>query len=395
MKKNFLIILLCAGLLVDCTEKKPTGPRLENMEYCVAQANKTLALIPEPDVVPRNVDNGDDDWRFVKYGDWTSGFWPGILWYLYEGTGDEKWKTEADKATRILTPLSQKPAHDHDLGFQVFNSFGNGYRLTNNADYKAAVLRTADTLATLFHPKVGTILSWPGAYKDKASHNTIVDNLMNLELLFWASKNGGTKSLYDVAVTHATTTMKNHFREDGSSYHVVLYDTATGQKIKGVAAQGYADESMWARGQAWAIYGYTMIYRETQDSTFLEFAQKITDIYLKRLPEDLIPYWDFDAPEIPNEPRDAAAASITASALLELANYVAPEKGEVYRTKAKGMIDKLSSDDYRSNDTNTAFLLHATGHRPQGTEVDASIIYADYYYLEALLRLKKLSVSNG
>src|SRR5690606_14991259 len=192
----------------------------ENIAYCAEQATKTLALIPNDSVVPRNVDHGNSTWRFVKYGDWTSGFWPGILWYLYEATGDEKWKVQADTYTRILTPLSLRDAGDHDLGFQVFNSFGNGYRLTNNPEYKEVVLRTADTLATLFHPKVGTILSWPGAYRDKASHNTIVDNMMNLELLFWASKNGGTKSLYDVAVKHAETTMENHFRDDYSAYHV-------------------------------------------------------------------------------------------------------------------------------------------------------------------------------
>jgi unsaturated chondroitin disaccharide hydrolase len=175
----------------------------------------------------------------------------------------------------------------------------------------------------------------------------------------------------------------------------VLYDTATGKKVKGIAAQGYADESMWARGQAWAIYGYTMVYRETQDSTFLRFAEKITDIYLKRLPADLIPYWDFDAPGIPNEPRDAAAASITASALLELAGYVDTVKGEEYRKKAKAMIEELSTDNYRANDVNSAFLLHATGHKPGDSEVDASLIYADYYYIEALLRLKKLDVQEA
>jgi unsaturated chondroitin disaccharide hydrolase len=388
--KKLVILILGVLIFSHCAEKKVQGPRLANIEYCEAQAEKTLELIPNDHVVPRNVDNGDDDWRFVEYSDWTSGFWPGILWYLYEATGKEKWKIEADKATRILMPLSTSPAHDHDLGFQVFNSFGNGFRLTGNPEYKAAVLRTADTLATLFQPKVGTILSWPGAYKDKASHNTIVDNMMNLELLFWASKNGGAKSLYDIAVTHATTTMNNHFRPDGSSYHVVLYDTITGKKIKGLAAQGFADESMWARGQAWAIYGYTMVYRETRDSTFLKFAEKITDIYMKRLPDDLIPYWDFDAPEIPNEPRDAAAAAIAASALLELSEYVEPVKGDDYRKKAKAMIEELSTDNYRANDTNSAFLLHATGHKPGNSEVDASLIYADYYYLEALLRQKKL-----
>ncbi|HYF69285.1 MAG TPA: glycoside hydrolase family 88 protein [Ohtaekwangia sp.] len=389
MKRNvtsFVVGLMAVALVFQCSKNKKADVS-SDIAYCAAQAEKTLEQLPDDDVLPRNIDQDKSTWRFVEAGDWTSGFWPGILWYLYEGTGDEKWKTQADKATRKLTSLSQQAAHDHDLGFQIFNSFGNGYRLTGNEEYKEVILRTADSLATLFHPKVGTILSWPGAYKEKASHNTIVDNMMNLELLFWASKNGGTKSLYDVAVKHAETTMKNHFRNDYSAYHVVLYDTASGARVAGITAQGYADESMWARGQAWAIYGFTMVYRETKDKKFLEFAEKITDVYLNRLPEDLVPYWDFDAPKIPNEPRDAAAAAITASALLELSDYVSKDKGTEYRHKAKAMIETLSGEAYRSNDKNPAFLLHVTGHKPDNSEVDASIIYADYYYIEALIRL--------
>jgi len=221
-------------------------------------------------------------------------------------------------------------------------------------------------------------------------HNTIMDNMINLELLFWASKNGGGKRLYDIAVSHATTTMKNHFRPDYSSYHVVVYDTATGKKIKGITHQGYSDNSMWARGQSWAIYGYTMVYRETKDERFLDFAQKVTDVYLERLPKDLIPYWDFDDPSIPNAPRDASVACVVASALLELSRFVKDEsKTKLYQEKAEAMLKELSAH-YQSRDVNNAFLLHSTGHKPAGSEIDASIIYADYYYIEALLREKKL-----
>ncbi len=228
--------------------------------------------------------------------------------------------------------------------------------------------------------------------KDKNGlHNTIIDNMMNLELLFWASKNGGPHSLYDIAVRHAETTMKNDFRPDFSTYHAILYNDSTGVRIKGQTHQGYADESMWARGQAWAIYGYTMTYRETRDPKFLEAAQKAANLYLKRLPEDMIPYWDFDAPNIPNEPKDASAAAITASALLELSTLVS-DKGiaKNYYEKAVKILAALSSEKYQSRGKNSAFLLHCTGHKPAGTEIDASMIYGDYYYLEALLRLEKM-----
>lgn len=266
----------------------------KQLEYCAVQASKTLKIIPDDGTLPRAVLNGSKEWRFITYKDWTSGFWPGELWYLYEATGDKKWETAADKFSRFLTPLSVSKANDHDLGFQIFNSFGNGYRLTKNKEYKDIILKTADTLATLFNPKVGTILSWPHHKSD--GHNTIIDNMMNLELLFWASKNGENKKLYDIAVKHAETTMQNHFRPDFSSYHVLIYNYETGEKIKGITAQGYRDDSMWARGQAWAIYGFTMVYRETREERFLDFAHKLARVYLDRLTtEDLIPYWDFNA----------------------------------------------------------------------------------------------------
>jgi unsaturated chondroitin disaccharide hydrolase len=361
----------------------------KQFDYCAAQASKTLTEIPDNGTLPRSIPTGSKDWKFIDYKDWTSGFWPGELWYLYEVTGDTKWKIQADKFSRYLTPLSVSKANDHDLGFQIFCSFGNGYRLTKNKEYKDIILKTADTLATLYNPKVGTILSWP--HNKYGGHNTIIDNMMNLELLFWASKNGGNKSLYPIAVKHAETTMNNHFRPDYTSYHVLVYDLETGKKTKGMTAQGYSDNSMWARGQAWAIYGFTMVYRETEEKRFLEFAHKLARVYLDRLTtEDLIPYWDFDAPGIPNEPRDASAAAIVASGLLELSTYTNDKNlKEEYRGKAKKMIVALS-DHYQSRDINSSFLLHATGHKPAGSEIDCSINYADYYYLEALLRLQKL-----
>lgn len=388
-----LSILSLIIVLAGCGSAKLINKK--HFNYLENQASITLQTIPSSrdSILPRNVNKGRTTWRYVPYQDWTSGFWPGTLWYLYEATKAEKWKAEADRFSRVLTPLSMMPAIDHDLGFMIFNSFGNGYRLTGNPEYKSIILRTADTLATLFNPNVGTILSWPRPVPNMEwpQHNTIMDNMINLELLFWASKNGGSQKLYDIAVKHAETTMKNQFRPDFTSYHVVVYDKNTGRKIKAVTHQGYGDETMWARGQSWAIYGYTMCYRETKNPAFLDFAQKVSDVYLEKLPSDLIPYWDFNDPDIPNAPRDASAAAVTASALLELSTLV-PDKSKalMYRTKAEKMLEELSSDRYLSKDKNSAFLLHSTGHKPNNSEVDASIIYADYYYIEALIRLKKL-----
>ncbi|MFC0772140.1 glycoside hydrolase family 88 protein [Terrimonas alba] len=392
--RSFFIILLLWISFASCKTDSPQPGVNREIEYCLAQASKTTGTLKDSSLIPRSIANGKTEWRFVNYRDWTSGFWPGILWYAYEYSKDDKWKKEAARFSSVLKPLVDSAAIDHDLGFQVFCSIGNGYRLTNDSSYKTILLRAADTLSKLYNPKVGTILSWPREVPGvdwPLRHNTIMDNMINLELLFWAAKNGGSKSLYDIAVKHAETTMQNHFRDDHSSYHVVVYDTATGKKIKGITHQGYNDSSMWARGQSWAIYGYTMVYRETKDPKFLDFAQKVTDVYLKNLPGDLIPYWDFNDPATPNVPKDASAASVVASALLELSTFVADKmKSEEYRSKAEKMLATLSSDEYQSRNVNNAFLLHSTGHKPNGGEIDVSIIYADYYYIEALLRLKKL-----
>ncbi len=392
--RSFFIILLILTSFASCKSDSSSLDVNKEIEYCIAQASKTVNTLKDSSQIPRSIANGKTEWRFVGYRDWTSGFWPGILWYAYEYSKDDKWKKEAARFSSVLKPLVDSAAIDHDLGFQVFCSIGNGYRLTSASNYKSILLRAADTLAKLYNPKVGTILSWPREVPGvdwPLRHNTIMDNMINLELLLWASKNGGSKNLYDIAVKHAETTMQNHFRPDYTSYHAVVYDTSTGAKIKGITHQGYSDSSMWARGQSWAIYGYTMMYRETKDKKFLDFAQKVTDVYLKNLPDDLIPYWDFNDPTIPNAPKDASAACVVASALLELSTLVQNKiKAGEYRNNAEKMLAILSSEKYQSRNTNNAFLLHNTGHKPNGGEIDASIIYADYYYIEALLRLKKL-----
>lgn len=372
----------------------------EAIQYCNSQVHRSLRNLcndsTDYSMFPRNIQGNDSTWACRKGtpDEWCSGFWPGVLWYDYELTGDTLVRQMADRYTEELAYLSERPVFDHDLGFLMICSYGNGYRLTADSTYRRVLLNSADSLATLYNPHVGTLLSWPRNVEMFGGHNTIMDNMINLEMLFWASKHGGDKYLYDIAVKHAETTMEHHFRPDGTCYHVAVYDPEDGHFIKGVTHQGYSDSSTWARGQAWAVYGYTMVYRETRDKRFLDFACKVTDAYLSRLPEDKVPYWDFDDPAIPHAPRDASAAGVVASALLELQGYVGGEKGAEYRRNAVEMLASLNSPAYRSGSKRCSFLDHSTGHHPAGSEIDASIIYADYYYIEALARLKKLE-KNG
>ena len=403
MKK---IVVGLAVVLGFCTcAHQPSGTLDVNkaLDYCAKQTQRTLTELKTDSgidytMMPRNIMADEQHWncRKATKEEWCAGFWPGVLWYDYEYTKDKQVLEEAKNFTHSLKFLSHIPAYDHDLGFLVFCSYGNGYRLTKNPAYKQVILDTADTLATLFNPIVGTILSWPREVEPRNwPHNTIMDNMINLEMLFWAAKNGGNPYLYDIAVSHADKTMKSQFRPDYTSYHVAVYDTITGNLIKGVTHQGYADSTMWARGQAWAIYGYTVVYRETKDPKYLDFAQKVTDVYLDRLPEDKVPYWDFDDPSIPNAPRDASAGAVVASALLELSTYLPNGTGKRYKDAAIEMLTSLSSDSYQSGESKPSFLLHSVGHWPNHSEIDASIIYADYYYIEALLRLKRLQEGYG
>jgi unsaturated chondroitin disaccharide hydrolase len=370
----------------------------EQIEYCRKQAMRSLSEVSSLDSLPGSIEKNNKSWTYTPAGSWVSGFWSGILWYLYEETGDETFRDKAQSTTSVLLPATYHKAKSHDVGFLTMPSFGNGYRLTENPSYKDALLRAADSLAVLYNPTVGTILSWPSMMKRMNwPHNTIIDNMMNLELLFWASKNGGDKHLYEIACSHVDKTMQNHTHDDYVCYHVVLYDTITGKFVKGVTHQGYSDDSMWARGQSWGIYGFTMAYRETHNQKYLLFAQHLADTYIKYLPEDIIPYWDFTAGMISNsEPKDASSAAVAASALIELSTFVMDTgKSRNYLEYARKLIGKLSTKEYLAADTNPAFLLHSVGHKPNNREVDASLIYADYYYLESLVRLKNLERSNG
>ena len=338
---------------------------------------------------PRTIENGR--LKLVSSRDWTSGFFPGVLWMLYKYTGKPEWRQQAEAFT---APEERESVNGttHDVGVKVFSSFGMGYRLTADSAYRRVIITAARTLSTRFNPKIGVIRSWDH-HRELWQYPVIIDNMMNLELLFEATRLTGDSSFYHIAVSHANTTMKNHFRADYSSYHVVEYDTVTGQVRRKMTWQGYADSSAWARGQAWGLYGYTMCYRYTHDPAYLRQAEHIAAFILHhpRLPKDMVPYWDFDAPGIPNEPRDASAAAVIASGLYELSGYSAAN-GKAYRQAADQILVSLT-DHYRApvGADKGFILLHSTGTKLTNTEVDEPLSYADYYYMEALWR----SVSAG
>ena len=335
---------------------------------------------------PRTFENGT--LKFAGTNDWTCGFFPGSLWYLYELTKNEQFKTEAGWYTDLLKSVQYRK-DTHDLGFMLYCSFGNAYRITGNESYKSVLITGANSLMTRFHPEVGLIKSW-----DKRinwQYPVIIDNMLNLEFLCEVSKLTKDDSYKSVSVKHADKTLQNHFRPDNSCFHVVNYDSINGNVISKETHQGYSNSSSWARGQGWALYGYTMMYRETKDPKYLAQAQKVASFILHHpnLPKDKIPYWDFNAPNIPNEPRDASAGALYASALIELSTYV--KDGTEYMNAAEHILRSLSSAEYMAaKGENGLFILkHSTGNWPKKSEIDVPLNYADYYYLEALSRYIK------
>jgi hypothetical protein len=387
-----------AGCLLVClasfTAVTPATAQSLNLTPVFSDAEKQtqvlLAEVPkamdaaQPKLLfPRTVEKGH--LKLVSATDWTSGFPSGVLWFLYDYTGKKEWRTAAEQQT-VLMEKEQWNKTTHDMGFKMYCSYGSGYRLTKDPAYKEVLLQSARTLCTRFNPTIGCIRSWDNR---KWAFPVIIDNMMNLELLFAATRLSGDSSFYRIAVSHANTTLKNHFRADHSSYHVVDYDSATGGVISRGTHQGYADESAWARGQAWGLYGFTMCYRETKNKAYLQQAEAIAAFILNHpnLPADKVPYWDFNDPAIPAVPRDASAAAVMASALLELSDYSMHKKE--YRQAATAILTSLTNQ-YRSRvGENYGFiLLHSTGHKPANSEIDVPLNYADYYYLEALLRYK-------
>lgn len=357
-----------------------------SFEFAGAQYERLLASVKDDPKIPRTFVDGAV--KTVNPRDWTSGFIPGSLWYLYEYTRDPKWLAAATNYTERLDSIKDYRG-SHDVGFLLGCSFGNGYRLTQNPAYREVMLQGAQSLATRYNPNVGLIRSW-----DHAGWNypVIVDNLMNLEFLLWTAREGKQEHWREIVISHADKTLKNHFRPDFSSFHVVDYNPTNGTVLARKTHQGAADDSAWARGQAWGLYGYTMLFRETANPVYLAQATSIANFILKhpRLPADKIPYWDFDASDIPNAPRDASAAAVMSSALIELSELAGGESGRQYHELARQQLLSLSSPKYRATPgaNGNFILMHCVGNLPANSEVDVPLNYADYYYLEALLRYR-------
>lgn len=409
MKQFFLNSVFLLLLLSFRTDHKETSFVRDNFLYAGAQLKNMLKETgAAKDAFPRTINKKGELVTTDMY-DWTSGFFPGNLWYAYEYTKDTALKNAAVQWTEQLEPLKKFTQH-HDLGFMMYCSYGNAYRLTGNEKYKEVLIQSARSLSTRYNPATGCIKSW-NAFKSWHGDKTyrfpvIIDNMMNLELLFFASKASGDTSFRHIAVSHALATMKNQVRKDYSSYHVVCYDSATGKVVARETAQGYADHSTWSRGQAWGIYGFTMTYRETKDKRFLKTARGMADFFInnENLPADKVPYWDFNAGEKGYTPgvksnaknitvkyRDASAAAITASALFELSTY-SGSKGKKYRMAAIKILHSLATPAYRASlGANGNFLLmQSVGSIPHNSEIDMPLVYADYYFLEALQRYNTL-----
>ena len=394
MKRFFTLLALVVFAAVSCNRQETmeeltarvferAAAQVKYMDTCL----EPIAATSEEPVLPRSI-NPDGSLWVSNHKWWCSGFYPGSLWLVYEYTGDEEIKTLAQKYQAPLEPIRFRKNH-HDVGFQLMCSYGNCLRLTADAESEAIIKDGANSLATRFDPEVGCTRSWNSK---KWTYAVIVDNMMNLELLLKGAELSGDESLKEIALTHSRTTMKNHYREDFSSYHLVDYDPETGAVLGKQTVQGYADDSAWARGQAWGLYGYTMVYRFTKEQDMLDQAIAIAEYIIPRLPEDYVPFWDFDAPDIPNDVRDASSGSLIAGALIELSTYVDAENAARYLSVAENILRELASDEYLAEEGEQyGFILrHSTGSKPGNSEVDVPLTYADYYFLEALLRWKEI-----
>ena len=408
-KLIFSLLLMCIPCLLHAQDSEKDFIK-ENMEFAARQYRLMLKTPTDGKAVMPHSMKKDGTVSKGGIHMWTSGFFPGSLWYLSDYLNDASLKDSALVYTQKMEPIKDFTAN-HDIGFMMYCSYGNANRFSPQAAYKDILVKSAQSLCTRFRPKAGVIQSWNSFrswHGDKVyDFPVIIDNMMNLELLFYASRVTGDPSFKDIAISHAENTMKNQVRQDYSCYHIIYYDKESGKPIKGETSQGYSDNSTWSRGQAWGIYGFTMCYRETKDTRFLNTAKKMADFYLDHpnLPSDQIAWWDFNAYQPGYTPgirsnankvtvnyRDASAAACTASALLELSTYVSEKESRKYLNGARTILHSLASPVYRAAEGKNAYfiLMHCTGALPQNSEIDVPLTYADYYFLEALHRYNRL-----
>ncbi len=380
------------GLLICCIALTSVGNRaqaqedlrwLKHAKQTVVHQLKKAAEVYHPGMPPRSI-YANGSVRLAPQEDWTTGFFPGSLWLGYELSGDRQLANSARKFTLAMDSLKYY-THTHDLGFMIYCSYGNGYRLTKDKAYLPTLEQGAAHLYGRYNKTVGAIRSWDFGHWE---FPVIIDNMMNLDFLFWAATEFKKPEYAEASIAHSMTTLKNHFRSDNSSYHVISYDTLSGRAIQKETHQGLTHESAWARGQAWGLYGYTMAYKETKNKVFLDHAIAIAKFIMEHpnVDEDKIPYWDYDVHNGGERaPKDASAAAVIASALFDLAKFT---DSPSYFTYAEDVIKSLSSPEYlAAEDDNAYFILkHSVGAFLYNSEIDTPLNYADYYYLEALLR---------
>ena len=385
----FFLLLVCGT--IQAKDGKPFCQTPDWAEHALSvveqQADLMFKEVKETSLLPRSIQKG-----MVASSDWTSGFFPGMLWYLYAYTGNNDWKTRAEQATYLLQD-EQYNANDHDIGFRIYCSYGNGRLLTGRDDYRRTIIRSAKTLGSRYSYKTGVIMSWEENESRDWQYPVIIDNMMNLELMMEAYKLSGDTTLRHIAISHADKTMKYQYRKNLSCPHVVDYDAETGELRKFDWNNGSDDteNSTWSRGQSWGLYGFVMMFRETGDVKYLQHAERIADFLLDHpnMPLDMVPYWDYADPRHA-EMRDASAAAIMASALMELSTYSV--RGKEYFEAGEKQLKSLSSPEYLAEPgTHKNFVLkHATGNFLRNSEPDGALSYADYYYVEGLWRYLKL-----
>ena len=393
MKTKLFFAAAAMALAISANAQTALKPKADlvklidkNLKDAAAQYKVLMKNVPA-DSLPETFEKGRS--KSISPRNWVSGFYPGTLFLIYKGTKDKTIYQAGLAKLPIMESI--KTMDSHDIGFMMYDSFGIANQIKPSEEYKQVLLTSAKSLTKRYNPVVKSIMSWnskPGEFR------VIIDNMMNLELLMWATKVSGDSSYAKIAITHANTTMKNHFRPDYSSYHLVNYNPETGGINKKQTVQGYADDSAWARGQGWGLYGYTMMYRETKDKKYLDQAKNIAEFILNNpnLPADKVPYWDFNAPGKPDVYRDSSAGSLIASALIELAGYVDAASSKKYLENAETIIRTLSTDRFKAAlGENGGFLLkHGVGHLPRPALVDVPLTYGDYYFVEAMLRYKNL-----